>query len=86
MTKVLLCLVINLIKLLSIFKTSSSLLPARSRVVNVTHRRLLAVTCKYSGVWDLGLASVDQFPLESFACPGGEGRSGLWGLVLMPEM
>lgn len=86
MTKVFFNLVINLIKFLSIFKTSSSLLPTPSHVVNVTHRRLLAVTQSCSGFWDLGLTSVDQFTPESFACPGGEDRSGLWGLVLVPEV
>lgn len=86
MTKVLFNLVINLIKFLSIFKTYSSLLPKPSHVVNITHRRLLAVTYRYSGVWDLGLTSVDQFTLESFACPGGEDRSGVCGLVLVPEV
>lgn len=86
MTKVLFYLVINLIKLLSIFKTSSSLLPTHSHVVNVTHGRVLAMTYKCSGVWHLGLTGVDQFTRESFACPGGESRNGLWGLVLVPEV
>lgn len=84
MTKVLFNLIINLIKLISIFKTSWSLLPACSHECH--SQKVPGCDLQVLRIWDLGLTSVDQFTPASSACPGGEGRSDLWSLVLVSEM
>lgn len=88
MTEVYFYLVINLIRLLSIFKTSSSLLPACSHVMNVLYRRILAVPYKCSGVWDLGLTSYPR----ALCMPWRRGQKwsvgfgpGAWGVIPLED-
>lgn len=87
MDKVPFNLVICLIKLLRVCRTSWKSF-ANLLACCVTCGRAWAVIYQYeswcgtAGVWDLVLSSMDQLTPEPFACPGGEGRNGLWGLVL----
>lgn len=82
MTKVYFYLVINLIKLLSILKTSSSVLPTHSHVVNVIYRRVLAVIYRYSGIWGWAVwTSSPQSPLHALE-ERAEMVCGVWSWCL----